>query len=422
MDLPFLMLVLLLTGIGVIMVFSASYATAYLQEDKSPTFYFFRQALFAAAGLTVMYITSKINYQTFRWLSVFALGLAVLLLIAVLIPGIHTSRSDGVKRWIAVPGIGTFQPSEIAKVAVIMYFSARLSKRNTEKPRRLSPRSPLSGVVGFLDRIGFLELVPYGLILLLIVGLMMLEPHMSGTILILAGAAAVLFAAGIKLYWFAGGGAFDGAGGAHDERLPVTASWVAGSWAYPRDGGYQIIQSLYAIGSGGLLGLGLGKSRQKFLYLPEPENDFIFAIVCEELGLIGAGIVLILFALLVMQGYWIAIHARRPLRRPSGGGYHHPDRSTGVPEHLRGHQPDPYHRHLPAVFQLRGYGADDPTGGDGHHPFRFPADPGAETGVKRSREDAVPLRGQGQWCAPQAHVLLRTSSANFFHPMAGEAF
>ena len=81
-------------------------------------------------------------------------------------------------------------------------------------------------------------------------------------------------------------------------------------WAYPRDGGYQIIQSLYAIGSGGLLGLGLGKSRQKFLYLPEPENDFIFAIVCEELGLIGAGIVLILFALLVMRGYWIAIHAR----------------------------------------------------------------------------------------------------------------
>ena len=271
MDLPFLMLVLLLTGIGVIMVFSASYATAYLQEDKSPTFYFFRQALFAAAGLTVMYITSKINYQTFRWLSVFALGLAVLLLVAVLIPGIHTSRSDGVKRWIAVPGIGTFQPSEIAKVAVIMYFSARLSKRNTEKPRRLSPRSPLSGVVGFLDRIGFLELVPYGLILLLIVGLVVLM--MSGY---------------------------------QSTRILV---WQD-PWAYPRDGGYQIIQSLYAIGSGGLLGLGLGKSRQKFLYLPEPENDFIFAIVCEELGLIGAGIVLILFALLVMRGYWIAIHAR----------------------------------------------------------------------------------------------------------------
>ena len=311
MDLPFLMLVVLLTGIGVIMVFSASYATAYY-EGRDPTFYFFRQGLFAVAGLAIMYVVSKINYQTFRWLSVFALIVAILLLIAVLIPGIHTDRSDNVKRWIAVPGLGTFQPSEIAKVAVIMYFSSRLSKRNTEKPVRLPPRSPLSGVVGLLDRIGFLELVPYALILLLIVGLMMMEPHMSGTLLILAGAAAVLFAAGIKLYWFLGGGALLAGmvlllmSGYQSTRILV---WQD-PWAYPQDGGWQIIQSLYAIGSGGLLGLGLGKSRQKFLYLPEPENDFIFAIVCEELGLIGAGIILLIFALLVVRGYWIAIHAR----------------------------------------------------------------------------------------------------------------
>ena len=311
MDLPFLMLVVLLTGIGVIMVFSASYATAYY-EGRDPTFYFFRQGLFAVAGLAIMYVVSKINYQTFRWLSVFALILAILLLIAVLIPGIHTDRSDNVKRWIAVPGIGTFQPSEIAKVAVIMYFSSRLSKRNTEKPVRLPPRSPLSGVVGVLDRIGLLELVPYGLILLLIVFLMSREPHMSGTLLILAGAAAVLFAAGIKLYWFLGGGALLAGmvlllmSGYQSTRILV---WQD-PWAYPQDGGWQIIQSLYAIGSGGLLGLGLGKSRQKFLYLPEPENDFIFAIVCEELGLIGAAVILILFALLVIRGYWIAIHAR----------------------------------------------------------------------------------------------------------------
>ena len=311
MDLPFLMLVVLLTGIGVIMVFSASYATSYY-EGRDPTFYFFRQGLFAVAGLAIMYVVSKINYQTFRWLSVFALILAILLLIAVLIPGIHTDRSDNVKRWIAVPGIGTFQPSEIAKVAVIMYFSSRLSKRNTEKPVRLPPRSPLSGVVGVLDRIGLLELVPYGLILLLIVFLMSREPHMSGTLLILAGAAAVLFAAGIKLYWFLGGGALLAGmvlllmSGYQSTRILV---WQD-PWAYPQDGGWQIIQSLYAIGSGGLLGLGLGKSRQKFLYLPEPENDFIFAIVCEELGLIGAAVILILFALLVIRGYWIAIHAR----------------------------------------------------------------------------------------------------------------
>ena len=312
MDLPFLMLVVLLTGIGVIMVFSASYATAYLQEGKSPTFYFFRQGFFAVMGLVIMYLVSRINYQTFRWLSVLALILAILLLIAVLIPGIHTERSDGVRRWIAVPGIGTFQPSEIAKVAVIMCFSSRLSKRNTEKPVRLSPRSPLSGVVGVLDRIGLLELVPYALILLVIVFLMRLEPHMSGTLLILVGAAAVLFAAGIKLYWFLGGGALLGGllllimSGYQSTRIEIWKN----PWDYPRDGGWQIIQSLYAIGSGGLLGLGLGKSRQKFLYLPEPENDFIFAIVCEELGLIGAAVILILFALLVIRGYWISIHAR----------------------------------------------------------------------------------------------------------------
>ena len=307
MDLPFLMLVVLLTGIGVIMVFSASYATAYY-EGRDPTFYFFRQGLFAVAGLAIMYVVSKINYQTFRWLSVFALILAILLLIAVLIPGIHTDRSDNVKRWIAVPGLGTFQPSEIAKVAVIMYFSSRLSKRNTEKPVRL----PLSGVVGVLDRIGLLELVPYGLILLLIVFLMSREPHMSGTLLILAGAAAVLFAAGIKLRWFAlGASALAGLLLLVMQDYQSTRILVwQDPWAYKRDGGWQIIQSLYAIGSGGLLGLGLGKSRQKFLYLPEPENDFIFAIVCEELGLIGAAVILILFALLVIRGYWIAIHAR----------------------------------------------------------------------------------------------------------------
>lgn len=311
MDLPFLMLVLLLTGIGVIMVFSASFATAYY-EGRDPAYYFMRQALFAGAGLAIMYVLSKINYQTFRWLSVFALGVAILLLIAVLIPGIHTNRADGVRRWIAVPGLGTFQPSEIAKVAVIMYFSARLSKRNTEKPIRLSPRSNLSGIVGWLDKIGFLELIPYGVILLVIVFLMKLEPHMSGTILILAGAAAVLFAAGVKLYWFLLGGGATGLllalsmQGYQSTRILV---WKD-PWAYKQEGGYQIIQSLYAIGSGGLLGLGLGKSRQKFLYLPEPENDFIFAIVCEELGYIGAAIVILLFVLLIIRGYWLAVHAR----------------------------------------------------------------------------------------------------------------
>ena len=313
LDLPFLMLVVLLTSVGVTMVFSASFATSYY-EGHSPAYYFLRQAFFAGAGLVAMWIISKINYQTFRWMSVFVLGISILLLVAVLIPGIHTNRSDGVKRWIAMPGIGTFQPSEIAKVGVIMYFAARASKRNTEKVKRLSPRHPLSGVAAVLERIGFLELVPYGAILLLVAILMVMEPHMSGTILVLVGGAAVLFAAGVHLGWFAAGGTVAGVGLWF---IMTKTSYMAARlkiwqdpWSDPRGSGFQTIQSLYAIGSGGLLGRGLGKSFQKMLYLPEPENDYIFPIVCEELGFIGAAVVMILFALLIVRGFWIAIHSR----------------------------------------------------------------------------------------------------------------
>ena len=142
MDLPFLMLTLMLSGIGLIMMFSASYASALYDESVgyNPTYYIARQAIFAVGGVAVMYLVSKLNYQWFRWMSVFALAGAILLLIAVLIPGIHTNRSDGVKRWIAVPGIGTFQPSELVKVAVILYFAARLSKRDTEKKHKFDLR------------------------------------------------------------------------------------------------------------------------------------------------------------------------------------------------------------------------------------------------------------------------------------------
>ncbi len=312
LDLPFLMLVVMLTVIGVIMVFSASYPTA-INEGKSATNYFVRQAGFGAAGLAVMYFISKINYQRFRWMSVGVLAVSILLLVAVLIPGIHTERDDGVRRWIAVPGIGTFQPSEIAKVGVIMYFSARLSKRGSEKPPRISRRSRWKGPYYLLKHAGFFELVPYGAILLVIVLLMRLEPHMSGTILILAGAAAVLFAAGIHMGWFVAGGGLllilllGMMAGYQSTRILVWRD----PWDYYATGeSYQIIQSLYTIGSGGLLGVGLGKGRQKFLFLPEPENDFIFPVICEELGLVGACVILFLFALLVLRGYWIAIHAR----------------------------------------------------------------------------------------------------------------
>ena len=309
-DLPFLMLVAILTVVGAIMVFSASYPTA-INEGKDPANYFFKQAGYGAGGLLAMYIISKINYQRFRWMSVGVLLASYVLLILVL-PFGYGRATVGAQRWMSIAGI-SFQPSEIAKVGVILYFAARLSKRDSEKPKKLNPRSYWSVPLGLMQRVGLLELVPYAVILISIVILMMLEPHMSGSILILVGGAAVLFAAGIHIGWFVLGGAGLGLllvvmmSGYQSTRILVWRD----PWDYYATGeSYQIIQSLYTIGSGGLLGVGLGKGRQKFLFLPEPENDFIFPVICEELGLVGACIILFLFALLILRGFWIAIHAR----------------------------------------------------------------------------------------------------------------
>ena len=318
MDLPFLMLVLMLVGIGLIMMFSASFASAYYDSSQNvqnnPMFYIRRQAAYAAAGLLVMYVTSKIHYQRFRWMSVFVLVGAIALLVLVLTPiGVEINQ---VKRWLYLFLVAgpTFQPSEIAKVAVVLFFAARLSKRDTERKKKFTNRTLTGRTLNRLERIGFLELVPYGAVLSLVLVLVVMEPHMSGTILIMVGAAAVLFASGINLGWFVGLGSFAVAAltfvvFATDYMTRKINLWLD-PWSDPQGAGYQPIQSLYAIGSGGLLGLGLGKSRQKFLYIPEPENDFIFSIVVEELGFIGAAIVLILFALLIMRGYWLALHAR----------------------------------------------------------------------------------------------------------------
>lgn len=313
LDLPFLMLVLLLTAIGVIMMFSASYADALYNMDD-PTYYFMRQGLFAIGGMVIMYIMSKINYQTLRWLSVFALVGSIILLIMVKIPGIGAS-GGGANRWIrAIGPLPRWQPSEAAKLGVILYFSARLSKRNTEKKRHFDKRTYSGHFLELLDRIGFLELVPYGVVLLIIAGLLLLQPHLSATILILAIGASILFAAGIRLGWFVAGGALMTAAlwlviNTTDYMADRIAIWQ-NPWTDTQGDGYQIVQSLYAIGSGGLLGLGLGNSRQKFLYLPELQNDYVFPIVCEELGFIGAAMILLLFALLIIRGYWLALYAR----------------------------------------------------------------------------------------------------------------
>ena len=316
LDLPFLMLVLMLVGIGLIMVFSASFASAMYSRDAGydPTYYIKRQAFFAVVGLAIMYIVSKINYQTLRYLSIPMLMVTIVLLVLVLTPlGV---RINGAQRWLYMGLVAgpTFQPSEVAKISVILFFASRLSKRDSQKKRKFTKRTFTGRMLNLLEKIGFLELIPYGLVLGLVLILVVLEPHMSGTILIMVGAAAVLFAAGIHLGWFIA------AGSAVVTLLTIiilstdymTARvelWLD-PWLDPQDKGYQTIQSLYAIGSGGLTGRGLGNSMQKFLYIPEPENDFVFSIVAEELGFIGAAMVLLLFAVLILRGYWLALHAR----------------------------------------------------------------------------------------------------------------
>lgn len=312
-DLPFLTLVVLLAVIGLIMVFSASYASAYYDVNNvtgnDPTYYVVRQGFFAVLGFGAMWVVSKMDYGFFRVLAKPVLIVAIVLLMAVPFVGV---TAGGATRWLKI-GV-QFQPSEIAKIGVIMYFSLRLSRRGQIKKKVFDTRTRKGQALTLLDGIGALELVPYGLVLLIIGVLLAAQPHMSATILIFLVGASILFAAGIHGGWFVAGGivvttvlTFIIRNTAYmTRRIDL---WF-NPWLEPQAGGYQSIQSLYAIGSGGLLGLGLGNSRQKFLYIPEPQNDFVFAVVCEELGFIGAAIILGLFALLVLRGYWLALHAR----------------------------------------------------------------------------------------------------------------
>lgn len=318
-DLPFLALVLLLTAVGLIMLLSASYASAYYNVDPSvdtggnPYYYFIRQLIFAVAGVVAMLALARFNYQRWRGLSILALLGSILMLALVFTPLGRTANNA--RRWLNL-GFFSFQPSELVKIAVVMFFSASLSKRKSQlkKQKKWSKRSITGRFFGFLDRIGFLELIPYAVILVIILVLLYKQPHMSAMILILITAASVLLVSGVSLGWFIGAG-LAVAGGLY--YIITQTEYMAGrlnSWQNPladlQGSGYQLYQSQIAIGSGGLLGVGLGNGRQKYMFLPEEHNDFIFAIVCEELGFVGAVIIMALFALLIIRGYWLAIHAR----------------------------------------------------------------------------------------------------------------
>jgi len=294
-DMPLLFLTVLLLAMGVIMVLSASFASAYydLQGETggNAAWYFIRQLIFALAGVAVMLFCSRLPTALYYRVSPYVMASAVAALALVLVLGVEV---NGAKRWISL-GFTTFQPSEIVKVALILFYS------------RL--------ICHYGDRMRFFRwgIAPFAALLLLVVGLLVLEPHFSASIIVIAIAAVMLFVGGVRLGWFIGAGAVLLVGAVVAVSfVPYVAARVEAfrdPFSDLSGKGWQIVQSLYAIGSGGFLGLGLGQSRQKFLYLPEEHNDFIFAVVCEELGFLGAGLILCLFALLIIRGYTIAIHA-----------------------------------------------------------------------------------------------------------------
>ncbi len=291
LDLTFLFLVLILLATGLVMLFSASapYASTYYNNSYH---FITRQLVFAVAGVIAMLFISKINYHILKNLRWIFAGVTAALLCAVLV---MPEAVPGFKRWIAI-GSFTFQPSEIAKFTLTLllaYFISRYQHR--------------MGEWKFI-----LELF---LIIGVTCGLVILEKHLSATILIFAIGIALLFAGGMKIKWMVGIGGV-GIGGFVIAVLTGLISYGSDRitywldpWADPQGLGYQTIQSLLAIGSGGLMGQGLGESNQKYLWVPEPQNDFIFSIVCEELGLIGALLIVVAFALLVWRGFVIAMRS-----------------------------------------------------------------------------------------------------------------
>ena len=291
-DISFLLLLLLLLGVGLVMLYSASYAqsqydTGYTQTAR----YLQKQGLCALLGLGAMVVASRIPPEFWlRW-SWALYGISIVLLLSVLLFG---QSVNGARRWINIAGL-QFQPSEIAKFTMIVLFS-KLTRDFGKRARQFS-----RGVLGF------------GAALLGILVPLALEKHLSAIMLMGMVAVVMMFVAGTHPKWLlAGFGAAVLFVAVYVSLMGYAGDRVT-AWRHPEqdpsDTGYQILQSLYAIGSGGLFGLGLGKSRQKYLYLPFQYNDYIFAVICEELGLFGALLIMMLFAALILRGYWIALHA-----------------------------------------------------------------------------------------------------------------
>ena len=290
-DYPFLILVLLLLAVGLTMLYSASSAQSQYDTGYAiSTRYLQKQGVCAIVGLGAMYAFSRIPVGLWHRLAWPMYGASIVLLLLVLAAG---QEVNGARRWITIAGI-QFQPSEVAKFTMIVLF-ARLTRRFGPEAKKFR-----FGVLGF------------GTALLGILVPLALEKHLSAILLMGMVAVVMMYVAGTNPKWLLAGAA----AAAVFVVVYISFMGYAGdrvtAWLHPEadpgDTGYQILQSLYAIGSGGVFGRGFGKSRQKYLYLPFQYNDYIFAICCEELGLLGALAIIALFAAMIFRGYWIALH------------------------------------------------------------------------------------------------------------------
>lgn len=287
-DYPILIITLILVTIGIVMVFSASFN--YAKEYKEDYYFFLkRQCIWAGIGLIGMLIMSRIKYYKLKKYAGPLLAISFVLLVLVLLVGVE--KNDA-KRWFNIFGISV-QPSEIAKFSLIIFLAASMSNKK-DKLKKF-----------------FTGVVPYLIIASAFAVLILMQPNMStaGSILILT--VVMLFLGGAAIWQIlmligAGGGAALYLIKIADYRMDRLDAFID-PWSDPLETGYQIIQSLYAIGSGGLFGVGLGASRQKCLYLPYAETDFIFSIITEELGFFGASIIILLFFALIWRGVKIAL-------------------------------------------------------------------------------------------------------------------
>ena len=292
-DIPFLLLLLTLLAVGLTMLYSASAAqSAYDTRYATTTRYLQKQLVCGVIGLVAMFIASRIPAEFWLKAAWPLYGISIVLLLSVLVVG---ESVNGAKRWINIAGV-QFQPSEIAKFTLILLF-AKLTR----------------GFGGYAKTFRY-GVLGFGAALMGILVPLALEKHLSAIMLMGLVAVVMLFVAGTSLKWLGMGAGFAGLFVLVYTRLMGYAGDRVTAWLHPEqdpsDTGYQILQSLYAIGSGGLFGLGFGKSRQKYMYLPFQYNDYIFAIICEELGFVGAMGIILLFILLILRGYWIALQAR----------------------------------------------------------------------------------------------------------------